>query len=268
MKKTLTIAVLIAAVMMLPTGCANKKNVARAPQRTQVNSPETKTERHQAKKRDIERRKQLEVLRAQQAEQQRIQDSIALAEAQAEAELLLELARQEEAERQRVQDSIARAEELKAMVKTMKVTRMTVTLNVFGKQITSPATLHWQRGTGMTLSIQPIAGIEMFRMETNAETVTFIDKINRRYARLSYEELAKMGAETSPESIDRWIDNNILARRDEPQLVLQVTRAGTSGSAVIYTNTLQTDVNVNTRPTNVETYKQVSPEQFAGGIML
>ena len=111
-----------------------------------------------------------------------------------------------------------------------------------------------------------MAGIEMFRIEAGTNDVTIIDKLNRRYTRLTYDELAQMGVEMSMEELDSWIDNHILARRSEPQLTMQVSRASMSGSAVIYTNTIQTDGNINMRPTNVETYRQVTLQQMVTGI--
>ena len=227
MKRRLYIIALLAMGMIVATGCANKKKIARQ----------------------------------QEAELRRQQDSIALVQKQQEE---LARAEAEALERQRLKDSIEAAR--KAMVQTMNIPRMTITVVIQGKQITTPATLRWQRSTAMSLSIQPMAGIEMFRIEANGDYVTIIDKLNRRYTRLTYNDLAEIGVAMSLEELDLWIDNHILAHRDEPQLTMQVTRAGMSGSAVIYTNTIQTDGNVNLRPTNVETYRQVSLQQLISGI--
>lgn len=227
MKRNIYILTLFVVCVIAATGCANKKKIARQ----------------------------------QEAELRRQQDSIALVQARQEA---LARAEAEALERQRIQDSIDAAR--KAMVQTMYIPRMTVTAVVQGQQITTPASLRWQRGTAMSLSIQPMAGIEMFRIEANGDNVTIIDKLNRRYTRLTYNDLAEMGVEMSLEELDSWIDNHILAHRDEPQLTMQVSRAGMSGSAVIYTNTIQTGGNVNMRPTNIETYRQVSLQQLISGI--
>lgn len=228
MRNRLYIIALLAVGMLTATGCANKKKIAMQ----------------------------------QQAELQRQQDSIAQAQA-------LALAEAEARERQRVQDSIAEAEAKAAqiaMVQTMNISRLTLTISAQGKQLTTPASMRWQRGTGTVISIQPLGGIEMFRIEQDANAVTVIDKINRRYTRLSMDDLARMGAPTTQEEIDAWIDKNILEHRDEPQLVLQVSQAGINGSAVIYTNTIQTNGNVNLRPTNIDMYKQVTPEQMIRGL--
>lgn len=245
MKHPLIIAA-VAVAMLLPTSCANKKRIAR--EQAQVHA---------------------EAQRLIEAERQRVQDSIALAQAEELARLQrqLELERQE-AERQRIQDSIAQAEAARrAIVQTLNIPRMTITLGMQGQQFTTPATMRWQRGTGLAVSIQPFAGLEMFRLEVDAQNVTIIDKINRRYTRLNYDDLAKMGAATTIDQMDAWIDKNIIDRRNEPQLVLQATRAGVNGSAVIYTAYMQTDVRINMRPTNIDTYRQVTLEQMLGGMI-
>ena len=227
--------ILLVAVMMLPMGCANKKRI----------------------------KMQQELERQQAIERQRIQDSIAQAE-----ELARLLEEERIKEQQRIQDSIRQAEEeaRRNAVQTLVIPRMTVTVNMSGQQMSTPATLRWQRGTGALLSVQPFAGIEMIRIEQDPQGVTVIDKINRRYARLSDEDIQRMGVMASQADVDEWIQRNIIDKKDEPQLILQTDHAGISGSAVIYTNTIQVNANVNLRATNVETYKKVTLEQLVRGL--
>lgn len=236
MRTDFIIPVIIAGVILLAGGCAHKKKITPTPVPVQQQEDTEAAQRIEAERLEAERI----------AEQQRL-----------------------EAERQRIQDSIAQAEAArKAMVQTMYISRMTITINMQGKQLTTPATLRWQRGVGAQISIQPFAGLEMFRMELDDRNLTVIDKINRRYTRLSYDDLSKMGTKTSIDEIDEWVDQNILDRRNEPQLSLQVSRAGISGKAVIYTSSLQTDVTVNMRAANVSGYNQVSLEQLVKGFSM
>lgn len=243
--KRQTLILLVVATLLAAAGCANKKKVNPTQTPQQQEEQLTEAERLEAEQRLA-------------AERQRVQDSIARAEAEVE--------RQREIERQRIQDSIAQAEAAKrAMVQTLYIPRMTVTMVMQGKQVSTPATMRWKHGTGTLVSIQPFAGIEMFRMELDANALTIIDKINRRYTRMNYEEMAQMGARTTLDEIDNWIDQNIIARKNEPQLTLQVSRAGINGTAVIYTASMQTDVNINLQPTNLSGYKQVTLEQLVKG---
>lgn len=242
--KRQSLIILVIAAVLAAAGCANKKKV------TPTSTPVQQEQMTEAQRLEAEQRLA--------AERQRVQDSIAQAEAEA--------ARLRELERQRIQDSIAQAEAAKkAMVQTLYIPRMTVTVFAQGKSISTPAMLRWQRGQGMLVSIQPFLGMEMARIELNAQYVTVIDKINRRYSRLTYDEMAQMGAKGTIDDIDAWIDQNIIARRNEPQLTLQVSRAGINGTATINTSSMQTDVNVNLQPTNISGYRQVTLEQLLKG---
>ena len=228
---------LLLTFILIAGSCAHKKKITPTP------SPVQQQEEIELQQQiEIEQQRQIEIEQQRQAaERQRIQDSIALAAAQAEAEK-------------------------KAKVQTLYVPRMTVTMNMQGKQLTTPATMRWKRGEGAQISVQPFAGLEMFRMELDNNHLTIIDKINRRYTRLSYDELSRMGTSTTLDELDEWVDNNILARRNEPQLQLQVARAGISGTAVIYTSTMQTDNKFNLQPTNLNGYRQVTLEQMMKGL--
>lgn len=216
-------AMLIVSITMLSPSCAHKKHLTRT-----------------------------EKAAIAAVEQQRVQDSIAAAD-----KALVQ-------EQQRLQDSIAAAGAKDTIVQTMYIPRMTLTISMQGRQLTTMATVRWQRGTGAAVSIQPFAGIEMLRLELDAQTqtLTLIDKINRRYTRLTFDDLAQMGISMTMNEADAWMNENILAKTDEPQLVLQISRGGITGSAVIYTNSIQTNIDVNLRPTNVGSYKQVTLEQL------
>ena len=45
--------------------------------------------------------------------------------------------------------------------------------------------------SAIVLSLQPLLGIELYRMEIQPQQITVIDKMNRRYVRMSYDELQK-----------------------------------------------------------------------------
>ena len=177
-------------------------------------------------------------------------------------------AQQQELERQRIADSIAEAEAKKrAMVQTLNVPRITVSVQMSnGQKITTPATLRWQRGTGATVSVLPLVGMEMFRAEINEERLCLIDKINRRYTTLTLDEIRQIGVPFSLDTVDEWVDNKILARRDEPTITISFNRTNIHATAILHTPSMQTDVNVNLRPTNLGGYQYVSLEQLITGL--
>ena len=150
-------------------------------------------------------------------------------------------------------------------VQTLYIPNMTLTVVSKGKQLTTPAVLSWQRGSGMILSIRPMI-FEVIRMELTPEALTVIDKLNMQYVRMDYFELAQMGAGVTLEQIDAWMDEQIIARLDEPQIRLSVSRSGIDGTALINTPYVQTDVAVNLRPTNTANLRRVSVEQLLNGL--
>ena len=44
----------------------------------------------------------------------------------------------------------------------------------------------------IVLSVMPVMGIELFRLEATPDQVTIIDKLNRRYTIMTYEEINKL----------------------------------------------------------------------------
>lgn len=231
MKQRLAIILCLGAMLIGAAGCASKKKIN--PSATPISGTEQDA--------------------AREAAEQRLRDSIALAEQ----------ARLQAIEQQRIQDSIAAAEEAKReQVQTMSISRMTVSVTMGGQQMSVPATMRWQRGKGAIVSILPLAGIEMFRAELTDGQLTIIDKMNMRYTRLTDSDLRKQGIRTSLADVDAWIDDNILAHRDEPQLTMKVNQAGVNASIVIYTAGIQTDKSVNIRPMSVDGYRKVTLEQM------
>jgi len=230
MKQQLTIIALL-TVIMVAAGCAHKKQITPTPQTLAREEAD----------------RQLE------AERLRIADSIAAAQA----------ARLWAIEQQRIADSIAAAEEAKRLqIQTLNIPRMTVIVDMQGKQMSTPASMKWQRGVGVTVSLQPFIGMEMFRFELDREGVTVIDKMNRQYGSISYEQLAQMGTHSSMERIDEWIDSHIIEHLDEPVITLQASRANVSITAQLYTSSIQKDLTLNMRATNTTGYKQVAIEQL------
>ena len=150
-------------------------------------------------------------------------------------------------------------------VQTLYIPNMTITVMAQGKQMSTPAVLSWQRGVGAVLSIRPVI-FEMMRVELNGESLTVIDKMNTQFFRMSYAEMEMMGVHVTLDKFDAWIDEHIIARLDEPQIILQVSQAQVNGQARINTAYVQKDEAVNLRPTNTANYRQATLEQLVKGL--
>lgn len=151
-----------------------------------------------------------------------------------------------------------------AAVQTFYIPNIMLTVTAQGKQITTPATLSWQRGAGMVLSIRPVL-FEVLRIEQYPGSLTVIDKLNVQYVQLSSTDLELMGVRLTQDEIDALIDERLINRLDEPQLTLSVNQSGIQLTAQIYPSYAQKNVAVNLRPTNTANYRQVSLEQLVRG---
>lgn len=67
--------------------------------------------------------------------------------------------------------------------------RMNVDLNIPGKEMSSRVDLKMVKDSAFQLSIQPLMGIELFRIEMNKDSIKIIDRMNRRYMAENYVNL-------------------------------------------------------------------------------
>lgn len=229
MRHSLPIVALFAAAVMTLSGCAHKKKI------TPAQEP-------------IREAEQPAVVEQPVAIEQPVADTVP----QAEVTEVVE---------------VAEVAEVTAPipVQTLYIPNMTLTVMAQGKQVSTPAVLSWQRGVGAVISIRPVI-FEMMRLELTGESLTVIDKMNAQFFRMSYAEMEMMGAHVTLDKLDSWIDEHIIARLDEPQIILQVSQVQISGQARIVTAYVQKDVAVNMQPTNTANYRQATLEQLVKGL--
>jgi hypothetical protein len=55
-----------------------------------------------------------------------------------------------------------------------------------------PCAIKMWKNQLIVLSVMPMMGIEMFRLEATPDTVTVVDKFNRRYCTLGYDEISDL----------------------------------------------------------------------------
>lgn len=69
--------------------------------------------------------------------------------------------------------------------------KATATLQLDQHKYTMGATVQVWRNELIILSLQPVLGIEMVRIEATQDSVILVDKMNRRYTVLHYENFSK-----------------------------------------------------------------------------
>lgn len=93
-------------------------------------------------------------------------------------------------------------------------------LTIGGKTISANCTMQAVRDSLVVLSIMPMLGIELMRIEATPTEIIGIDKINRQYTRITYDEINHLVTPTI-----QWTDFQQLACGELP--------SETTGEAVI-----------------------------------
>lgn len=75
--------------------------------------------------------------------------------------------------------------------KTLQAQRARFVINYQQRQLAANGAITMIKDSILIVSVQPILGIELLRMEATKKDVTIIDKMNRRYDVLTYAQLAK-----------------------------------------------------------------------------
>ncbi len=85
-------------------------------------------------------------------------------------------------------DQIFRSMEDRSFRFATLTARLNVELEVSGKQMSSRVDLKMIRDSLFQLSVQPILGIELFRVELGRDTIKVLDRVNRRYLVENYSD--------------------------------------------------------------------------------
>ena len=93
-------------------------------------------------------------------------------------------------------------------------------LTIGGKTISANCTMQAVRDSLVVLSIMPMLGIELMRIEATPTEIIGIDKMNRQYTRITYDEINRLVTPTI-----QWTDFQQLACGELP--------SETTGEAVI-----------------------------------
>lgn len=74
-------------------------------------------------------------------------------------------------------------------VESLQANKVRLQINYGGQQLSANGSLHIVRDSAIVVSVQPLLGLELYRLEMDRQEVRLIDKMNKRYCRLSYKEV-------------------------------------------------------------------------------
>lgn len=93
-----------------------------------------------------------------------------------------------------------------------EVTKMRYTLTYSNRQMAANGSLKFIKDSVVSFSLQPVMGIELFRVDITPSKVAIVDKMNRRFAQFTYPELSDyMGLSVVFEDIQALTMQHIFA---------------------------------------------------------
>lgn len=131
------------------------------------------------------------------------------------------------------------------------------TLYMRDNTVRSSCTMHTTHDSLVILSIMPMLGIEMFRMEATPSEITIVDKMQRQYLRISYDEANHwITPRLQYRDIEQLASGEVIAPNEtQGRLNYQVDKYQV-GLSIRYP-VRQTDVPVQTRRLDLTRYEQV-----------
>lgn len=100
--------------------------------------------------------------------------------------------------------------------------RAQVTLQYDQQQYSMTSLVRVWKNELVVVSVQPMLGIEMLRMEATTDNIIIFDKMNRRYVSLTYPEIeATIGRKISYKTIQEFMSRQ--AKKDRDPLLLEFT---------------------------------------------
>lgn len=95
-------------------------------------------------------------------------------------------------------------------IESMQINRMRISIQYAGQQLSAAASMNLIKDSALVISVQPLLGIEVYRLEIDKQEVRLIDKMNRRYCVLSYPELQdKTGLPVEYEDIEAALTQHL-----------------------------------------------------------
>ncbi len=129
-------------------------------------------------------------------------------------------------------------------------------LTLGGQPLSANCTMQAVRDSLVVLSIMPMLGIELMRIEATPTYIIGIDKMNRQYAKVTYEEINKIVTPTL-----QWDDFQQLAAGELPtdtpnETVIGYSALGYSLVLRVIYPTIQKDVPVRATHIDLSRYQQ------------
>lgn len=156
---------------------------------------------------------------------------------------------QKQVENKPLLELIDKTEMAQPQFNTVNVSKMSMALNIDGRAFSVSASCKIKRDSVMHLSVQPIAGFEMFKVEITPDSIFAFDKVNRKMyvADFSYIE-RRFGVAVDFYSLQALISNHFFTigtRTPAKEQCKLITTDQTSNGLSYETESMLQTVNIN-----------------------
>ncbi len=86
---------------------------------------------------------------------------------------------------------VEKIQEQEPQFTTMQAGKMNATFVIGDRKISTGGTINYIADSIAIISIQPLFGIELFRLELTKSGAMLLDKVNKRYVRIAYDEMSE-----------------------------------------------------------------------------
>lgn len=108
---------------------------------------------------------------------------------------------------------VKNVQEAEPQFRTANISKMNMNFAYDNRKLNNiSASCRMKRDTVITLSIQPVFGIELFSVEINPDSITVIDKMNRKFYAVTYQYIfQKTGVPLRFENIQAMLTNGLFS---------------------------------------------------------
>ncbi len=109
----------------------------------------------------------------------------------------------------------ARVSTKSEVFRTLSIDKMTFSLTLAGTEMNSSGSIRIARDSVIICSIMPLPGMEFFRIAINKQGVIMINRVDKKYVSVSYEEMRKKGMELNYQAFEAMLTNRLFLYGEE-----------------------------------------------------
>ncbi len=99
--------------------------------------------------------------------------------------------------------------------RTLSIDKMSFSLTLAGTELNSSGSIRIARDSVIICSIMPLPGMEFFRIAINKQGVIMINRVDKKFVSVSYDEMHKKGMELNYQTFEAMLTNRLFLYGEE-----------------------------------------------------